>query len=413
MSYNFDIAICGGGMVGAAVAALVLSERRLSDLSIALIEPRFPSAPPPADDADLRVSAISRAAERMLRHCGAWAHLDARHLSPYSEMVVWDARSRPEAGDALRFSAAAIGQANLGYIIANNRLQWALLAAAAHPRITRLSAALTDTVLEPSAVQLALEDGRRLQARVVIAADGARSLSRERVGLAFNARAYQQTAVVTHVKTARPHRQTAWQRFLPHGPIAFLPLADGRSSIVWTTTPEHAARLLKIDDAEFAREVAAAGDHVLGDVAIAAPRAAFPLQIAHAIDYCRPRFALVGDAAHSIHPLAGQGVNLGFMDAAALVQVMAEARAAGAGPDALGDLRVLRRYERWRKTENTAALGLVDGLNRLFSNSNPAAGALRRAGFAALEHAPPLKRLLILRALGLAGESPAIVREAQ
>lgn len=411
MSYQFDIVICGGGMVGAAVAALLLSERRLDGLSIALIESRFPSAAP-GDDTDLRVSAISRASERLLRHCGAWAQL-APFVSPYSEMTVWDARSTPTAGDALCFSAATLGEPNLGYIVANNRVQWALLQAAAQPRVTRLQAALADVVLEPAAAQLVLDDGRRLQARMVIAAEGARSVSRERVGLALQARSYEQTAIVTHVRTARPHRQTAWQRFLPDGPIAFLPLADGRSSIVWTTTPRQAQRLLDAGDEELAREIATAGDHVLGEVRVAGPRGAFPLQIAHATAYCRPRFALVGDAAHSIHPLAGQGVNLGFMDAAALVQVLAEARAAGANADALGDLRVLRRYERWRKTENTAALGLVDGLNRLFSNSNPAARALRRAGFAALEHAAPVKRLLMMRALGLAGESPHLVREAQ
>lgn len=413
MSHDFDIVICGGGMVGAALAALLLQERRLNDLNIALIESRFPSQAPAADEVDLRVSAISRASERVLRHCGAWAHLDAQQCSPYADMVVWDAASKPTTGDALHFSAATLGEANLGYIIANNRLQWALLEAALHERVTRLHAQLRDIILEPTAARVLLEDGRQLKARLVLAADGAQSLSRQRVGIESSVRAYRQTAIVTHVQTEKPHRQTAWQRFLPDGPIAFLPLIDGRSSIVWTTTPEQADLLLKMSAAEFAVEIENAADHVLGAVTLAGPRAAFPLQIAQAKEYCRPGFALVGDAAHSIHPLAGQGVNLGFMDAAALVQTLAEACASSSSPAVLGELRVLRRYERWRKSENSLALGLVDGLNRLFSNSNTAAGALRRTGFKVLEHTAPLKRLLMLRALGLAGESPRIVQEAR
>jgi 2-octaprenylphenol hydroxylase len=246
----------------------------------------------------------------------------------------------------------------------------------------------------------------------VIAADGARSVSRACVGIKARERAYGQTALVTHIRTERPHRQTAWQRFLPQGPIAFLPLNDGRSSIVWTTTPEHAAELLQMDEAALANAIATAGDQVLGDVALAAPCGAFPLQLAQVDEYCRQRFVLVGDAAHSIHPLAGQGVNLGFMDAASLVQVLTEARAAGASLEALGEMPVLRRYERWRKTENTAALGLVDALNRLFSNDTRSVGALRRAGLRAIEQLPLAKRMLMLRALGLAGERPAIVRQA-
>lgn len=413
MSYDFDIVICGGGMVGAALAALLLREQRLNDLNIALIESRFPTQPPPADEVDLRVSAISRASERILKHCGAWAHVDALQASAYAEMTVWDAQSKPDAPDALHFSAASLGEANLGYIVANNRLQWALLEAAAQPRVVRLSAQLADIVLEPAAANVLLDDGRRLKTRLIVAADGAHSLSRQRVGVDSVARPYEQTAVVTHIQTEKPHQQTAWQRFLPQGPIAFLPLADGRSSIVWTTTPEQAEVLLKMSAAEFAVEIENAGDHVLGAVTVAAPRGAFPLQIAQAKEYCRPRFALVGDAAHSIHPLAGQGVNLGFMDAAALVQILTEARAAGVGLEGLSELRILRRYERWRKTENSMALALVDGLNRLFSNSNPAARTLRRTGFKVLEHAPPAKRWLMLRALGLSGEAPHIVNEAR
>jgi 2-octaprenylphenol hydroxylase len=188
-------------------------------------------------------------------------------------------------------------------------------------------------------------------------------------------------------------------------------LHDGRSSIVWTTTPDHSAELLKLDDSALATAIGDACDYVLGSVTVAGPRAAFPLQVAQVDEYCRPRFVLVGDAAHSIHPLAGQGVNLGLMDAAALVQVLSEARESGSGVDALSELRVLRRYERWRKTENTIALGMVDGLNRLFSNDSAAISTVRRAGLRAVENMPMLKRFFMSRALGVGGDAPKMVRE--
>jgi 2-octaprenylphenol hydroxylase len=217
--------------------------------------------------------------------------------------------------------------------------------------------------------------------------------------------------LVTHVRTAKPHQFTAWQRFLPDGPIAFLPLNDGRSSIVWTTTPESAERLLKADDPVLADEISRASDSVLGEVMIAGPRGAFPLQIAQVDDYCRPRFVLVGDAAHSIHPLAGQGVNLGLMDAASLVQILSEARSNGVAIDALGEMRLLRRYERWRKTENTIALSMIDGINRLFSNDNAVMSTARRIGLKTVERHSLLKHFFMSRALGIAGDAPKMVKQ--
>jgi len=412
---DFDIAICGGGMVGATVAALLRSEPQLSELRIALIEARFPTHAP-SDEVDLRVSAVSRASQRILTRAGAWQLLPATKRAPYDDMVVWDARNKSDSTGsiegAVHFSASSLGEPDLGHIIANNWLQWSVLEAARDERVTRFATELSAITLDTQAAQLTLSDGRRISARLVIGADGARSVSRQCVGITARVRPYQQTALVTHVRTERPHQQTAWQRFLPTGPIAFLPLNDGRSSIVWTTTPEHAAELLQIDEVALGQAIAAASDHVLGDVTLAAPRAIFPLQLAQVDEYCRHRFVLVGDAAHSMHPLAGQGVNLGFMDAASLVQVLSEARAAGASVEALSEMPVLRRYERWRKTENTAALGLVDAINRLFSNDTQSIGTLRRVGLRVIEQSPLAKRLLMQRALGLAGDRPAIVRQA-
>lgn len=410
---DFDVIVCGGGMVGATLAALLLHEPALRGLRVALVEARFPNAPPPAG-VDLRVSALSRAAERILSRCGAWAQLPPESRCAYQDMVVWDAASRVDSGAALQFSAAAMGEANLGYIVANNWVQWTALQAAAQAGVTRFASALRSIDLSEQGARVTLEDGRTLGAHLVVGADGANSASRACAGIATQVRAYQQTALVTHLHTARPHRHTAWQRFLPDGPIAFLPLNDGRVSMVWTVSASRAEALLKADDAQFAAAIGDASDHVLGDVTLATDKGAagkggFPLQIAQVQAYCRPRFVLVGDAAHSVHPLAGQGVNLGLMDAASLVQVLADARAAGTGIAALGELRVLRRYERWRKTENTLALGLVDGLNRLFSNDGAFTGTLRRNGLRMVEGLPLLKRQLMLRALGLAGERPRLV----
>ena len=212
--------------------------------------------------------------------------------------------------------------------------------------------------------------------------------------------------MVAHLRTERPHRGTAYQRFLPDGPIAFLPLRDGRVSLVWTTTPNDAAELQAIEPAEFGRRVTEASDRVLGTVELDSGRAGLPLALWHSREYVRPRLALVGDAAHTIHPLAGQGVNLGFLDAAALVEVLGDAVAAGSDPFAL---RSLRRYERWRRSENALMLGATDTLNGLFRQKSVVAATSRRLGLSVVANQPLIRRALAQRALGLAGDLPALV----
>lgn len=409
MSFDFDILIVGGGMVGACAAALLAQEPALADARLALLESNVPTMPP-SGDVDLRVSAISRASERILTQAQAWSHIPAEYRSAYSTMCVWD-ESGNSRTDALHFSAAETGEPNLGYIIENRRIQWGLLASdSLRKRVTTLNAQLAQLEFAPDHVRATLADGRKLNVRLVLGADGASSPSRQMAGIETTGWQYEQSAVVTHVKTERPHERTAWQRFLKAGPVAFLPLADGRSSIVWTTAPAHADELVAATPEAFAQALGDASDHVLGSIEVSAPRVRFPLQLAHAKQYTRARFALIGDAAHAVHPLAGQGVNLGFMDCAALVETFAAARQQGASLDGLSESRVLRRYERWRKSENMMALGLIDGINRLFSNDNRVLGSLRRAGFAAIERTPMAKRFLIQRALGLAGERPQMVQ---
>ncbi|MBC7983359.1 MAG: UbiH/UbiF/VisC/COQ6 family ubiquinone biosynthesis hydroxylase [Candidatus Obscuribacterales bacterium] len=410
MTTDFDILIVGGGMVGACVAALAATEPSLQDARIALLEPHAPTMPPPNHDVDLRVSAISRASERILRCAQAWSHIPAIHRSAYDCMTVWDAVNKLDDAATLHFSAAETSEANLGYIIENRRLQWALFEAQPlRQRVTILGAPLRDLQFVEHGAHVTLADERKLRVSLVIGADGANSTSRKMAGITTSGWQYEQSAVVTHVKTEKSHQRTAWQRFTPSGPVAFLPLADGRSSIVWTNPTDQAERLINLNAEDFAAELERASDCVLGKINVDVPRAHFPLQLAHARDYTRARFALVGDAAHAVHPLAGQGVNLGFLDAAALIETLADARAEGAEFSALGEPRVLRRYERWRKSENLLAMGLIDGINRLFSNHSTVLGALRRVGFRAIEHTPIAKRFFILRALGLAGERPKMV----
>lgn len=413
MKTGFHILVIGGGMVGACVAALAATNRHFADLRIAVLEANPPSLLPPeaVDDIDLRVSAISRASERILSEIGAWQSIPRQHICAYDEMSVWDAAGKPRSPGSIHFSAGESGEPNLGYIVENRRVLWSIHDCAAfRNRVTLLRGELTGLEFEDDHAAAILSDGRRIEAALIVGSDGAGSLSRKLAGIETRGWDYDQRAFVTHVRTEHPHARTAWQRFLPDGPIAFLPLADGRSSIVWTTTPEHAERLVTAAPEQVATELEQAIDHTLGKVELAGPRGQFPLRLAHAKDYCRERFVLVGDAAHAIHPLAGQGVNLGFLDSAALVEVLAEELDNGLPSTAIGERRVLRRYERWRKSENAVALGLVDGLNKLFGSRADTLAWARRTGLSLLDSSMLAKRFLMGRALGIRGAAPALVR---
>lgn len=402
--HDFDVVIVGGGMVGTCVAALLAGDERLADRRVAVVEPVAPRAP--RDGAmDLRVSALSRASERILRHAGAWPAIEP-HACPYGEMMVWDAAGRRDGRDVLRFSAAETGEPDLGCIVENLRVQWALQESPRLREVTLLRAGLEDLAFDEEAARVVLSDGRRYSCALLIGADGGRSRVRELCGIGRAGWSYGQTAVVAHLRTERPHRDTAYQRFLPEGPLALLPLRDGRVSLVWTTTPDDAAALQALDADAFGRRVTEASDRVLGALQLDSERAGLPLALWHSREYVRPRLALVGDAAHTIHPLAGQGVNLGFLDAAALVEVLGDAVGSGDDPYSL---RALRRYERWRRSENALMLGATDTINRVFGEKNVAFAALRRAGLALVAAQPLARRALVQRALGLEGDLPALV----
>jgi 2-polyprenylphenol 6-hydroxylase len=400
-----SVVILGGGMAGACLASLLARRRVVPASAITLIEARLPVRPEASDAVDLRVSAISRATQRILSACGAWESIASGPISAYERMVVWDEAGQAGESGSIEFDCAEVGQPNLGYIVENRRLQWALLEQARLAGVQTIPARASGISRAVDSIAVELEGGTRVASSLLVAADGAESPARTMMNIAVREADSRQRAVVCHVRTAAAHQNTAWQRFLRTGPIALLPLHDGRCSIVWTTTTEEAVALLAQTDEEFCLSVEVAVDGILGRVESVGERASFPLRSVHAECYVQPRFALIGDAAHAVHPLAGQGVNLGFLDCAALAEVIETALADGADP---GDLRSLRKYERWRKGENLLMLTALDGLNGLFSNDNALLGALRRAGLSAVNRLTPAKALFMRRALGLAGDLPKL-----
>lgn len=406
MKPDFDVVVVGGAMAGAGTAALLAATPATAGLRIALVEPR-PAAPPAAGaPLDLRVSALSRSSQRLLERTGAWPAVAAR-AGAYQRMVVWEERQDPAGPDALVFDAAELGEPDLGHIGENPTIQAALTERAGALGVVPLRADLATLEAAREGVRVALSDGREFRARLVVGADGAGSAVRRQAGIDTRGWDYAQRAVVAHLASERPHGSTARQRFLDTGPLALLPLPDGRSSLVWSTLPEIAEELVQCPEEAFAERVTAASAGVLGRLAPTTARASFPLRLLHARRYAAERVALVGDAAHTVHPLAGQGINLAFLDAAALVDVVGDALAAGDDP---GELRVLRRYERWRKAEALPAIALLDGLERLFSGGNPLQSRLRQGALGLAQSAGPLKRVLMQRALGVAGDLPASVR---
>lgn len=408
---DFDLAIVGGGMVGAALACALAD----SPLRIALFDGAgFDGRQSPCQQAetcfDARVSAIAPASRQFLTELGAWQIVAQNRLSPYSSMEVWDA----DGTGAIRFSAADIHADCLGHIVENSvillglyeRLQALNTVSQINPVLISGFERLADTAQE-GGVRLIAEDGRTWTSTLLIGADGPQSRIRQLGGFATREWDYQHQALITTVRTSLPHRATALQRFMPSGPLAFLPLhtGDGRSadgqhycSIVWSTLPAHAGQLQAMDGSQFASTLAAAIEHRLGDIDWVDHRHVIPLRQRHAIDYVQPGIALLGDAAHTIHPLAGQGVNLGFADAKALAH---EIRAALKARRPLGEFAMLRRYQRARKGPNLAMMGAMEGFKFLFAQDALPIRWARNAGLRGIDRAGFIKNRLMRHAMGI------------
>jgi 2-octaprenyl-6-methoxyphenol hydroxylase len=417
-----EIAIVGGGMVGMTLAAATAG----AGIPTTLIEAEpLPSITEPTFDG--RSSAIAYGSQQVLAGIGAWDHL-AADASPIREIRVSDggwrsalARTAHEspffvhynARDLPEGSVAAGAQPPFGWIVENRAIRRALLKRLAEaPNLTHLAPArVAEVQFQSGGAALRMQDGREIRARLVVAADGRGSSVRRFAGIGFKEFGYDQTAIVCTVAHERDHRGVAHENFLPAGPFAMLPMTDAegmhRSSIVWTEDPRIVPWLLSLDDASLGSEIERRFGTSLGKLMPIGPRFSYPMRLLLADAYVRDGAVLVGDAAHAIHPVAGQGFNLGVRDVAALAEALVDGHRLGLD---LGSLAVLENYARWRRFDNLLLTGFTDGLVRLFSNDLPPVRLARDLGFFAFNLAKPLKRLAMRHAMGVVGDLPRLVR---
>jgi 2-octaprenylphenol hydroxylase len=397
VSEPFNIVVVGGGITGLTLAAMLAAIEQPLRITVidAAARPRFSIN----DDIGLRVSAIATGSADILDSVGAWQQVSESRLCAYECMRVWDERDMPGSRATLSFDAAEFGVQQLGFIVENVLLQDALLKALQGTGVSiRFETPVRSLGQQGQRYRIELDDDRMLLADLVVGADGSRSFVRTAAGIDTRRWPYDQTAFVTHLQPEEPHRHTAWQRFLRDGPIGLLPLSDGRVSVVWSTSAGNAARALEASDEELGEMLTNASGNALGELAVAGPRGAFPLAAQHAAHYVLPGLALIGDAAHAIHPLAGQGANLGLQDAAALAKVISEALSKGEHP---GDRPVLRRYERARKGSNATMLHFMTGLNRLFSNDSATLAEFRMLGMRLFNQSGVVRERVVKTALGV------------
>jgi 2-octaprenyl-6-methoxyphenol hydroxylase len=395
-----DIVIAGGGTAGLA-AAIALS-RSAPDLSVLVADPR----PPGAGQDDQRASAIAAAARRMLERLGVWPSL-AGEAQPILSMEITDSRT----GDAVRpvfltFDGKVGEDEPFAHMVPNGVLAAALSKAAREAGVVFATDTVESFEREEPRIRLRLGSGGEIAATLLVAADGMRSRLRGQAGIRTVEWRYPQTAIVVNVAHERPHEGLAIEHFLPSGPFAVLPLKGNRSSLVWTERAEHADKLVA-DDFVFHTELERRFGHRLGALRVEAPPQTYPLGLMLARDFVRPRFALLGDAAHGIHPIAGQGLNLGLRDAAALAEVVVDAHRLGLD---FGAVDLLRRYERWRRFDTWQMGVTTDLLNRLFSNDWRLVRAVRDLGLGMVDRLPALKRAFIGEAAGFGGDVPKLLR---
>ncbi|WP_205341973.1 2-octaprenyl-3-methyl-6-methoxy-1,4-benzoquinol hydroxylase [Denitrificimonas caeni] len=401
-----DLIIVGAGMVGSTLA-LALKD---SGLNILLVDGSPLSVAPfqPAQAFEPRVSALSIASQRILERVNAWPGITQRRASPYRDMHVWDGSGTGK----IHFSASSVHAEVLGHIVENRVVQDALLEQLhnsdidllAHSRVEQLRHSGDGWLLK-------LDDGNEIRSPLVIAADGANSAVRRLAGCATREWDYLHHAIVTSIRCEKPHQETAWQRFTDQGPLALLPLqhSDGKHwcSIVWSVPKEQAEQIMALDDTAFCAALGQACEHRLGVIEHADPRYSIPLRQRHAKRYIQPGLALIGDAAHTIHPLAGQGVNLGFLDAAVLAEVLLNALQRG---ENIASERVLSRFERRRMPHNLAMMAAMEGFQHLFQADALAVRWLRNSGLKLVDNLSEAKALFIRQALGLGIDLPDLAK---
>ncbi len=402
MNKETDVLIAGGGQVGLALA--VALRQAAPSLTVTLVD----AVPPDAATREGRASTIVAGGRKMLEQLGVWPAI-AGAAQPVTEMIVTDSRTR----DVVRPVFLTFDTEGAAHVVADGVVVTALRKAAAEAGVVMVAPeAVTDFVADGVHVTAKTRGGGAISARLLVAADGVRSKLRDVAGIATIGHQYGQTGIVATVAHAKPHEGRAEEHFLPGGPFAMLPLPDTeggkhRSSLVWTEPTEVATRLLDGDALVFRIELERRFGNRLGPIEVIGKPLAFPLGVTLAREFVRPRFALVGDAAHSIHPIAGQGLNLGYRDVAALSETVVEAHRLGLD---IGTLNVLDRYQRWRRYDTTEMAAATDGLNALFANDNPALRLLRDVGLGVVDRLPGLKRLFAGEASGDTEGAPKLLR---
>lgn len=406
---RYDVVIAGGGLAGLSLAAALGQ----GGLAVAVVDQATPAASL-AEPFDGRSSAIARGSQQVLAGLGIWPHA-AAEAQPILDIRVSD--GRPGAAPSpffLHYGEAELGEGPMGYIVENRMLRRALHARLeALPGVTLLAPATVAAVeREAGGARALLADGRTLSAALVVAAEGKNSRLRQAAGIRVTRWSYRQVGLVATLAHARPHGGTAHEHFLPAGPFAVLPMTDApdgthRSSLVWTEQPALARALLTLDDEAFGTAMERRFGLSLGPLRPIGGRWSYPLELLLAERFAAPRLALLGEAAHAIHPIAGQGLNLGLRDVAALAECLVDAARLGLDP---GEATALARYERWRRFDTLVLAGVTDGLTRLFANDSPPLRAARDLGLAAVNRLPPLKRLFMRHAMGLVGTLPRLIK---
>lgn len=401
-SGRFDVAIAGGGMVGATLAVALAQ----AGLRIALIE-HTPFALQQEPAFDGRVSAIALSSKHLFTHLGVWEAMQAQ-AEPILDIRVSDGASSV----FLHYDHNEVGEEPFGWIVENRTIRIAL-----HEAVMREAAQIT--VLSPNAfagyaadaggVTVMLTDGAEIRASLLVGADSKHSKVRKAAGIGALEAGYSQSAIVCTIAHTLPHLGLAQERFLPVGPFAVLPMTNNRSSLVWTERHADIPMFKSLSDVELAQEIHERVGDYLGEITVAGPRFFYPLSVMHATSYIADRVALIGDAAHAIHPIAGQGVNLGFRDVAVLAELLG--KRASLGLD-IGARDVLSHYQRWRRLDNITMLAVTDGLTRLFSTDALPFAAGRRAGLALVGKLPPVKRFFMKHAMGLVGDVPKLLKAA-